>query len=183
MDYLIIFLITLKTHPIISFLCIIILGIIAPFFLPKKVKLALFCGGFILFSLCFVTVFMGHYLTNYLIDKFGDSGQGTIVNIVQTPYSFNDESILRYNVMINSNNDNDKVSTYCLTSDFNITYRNSINKSFSPQPGAKLNVKFIKNYPRAFIIIADNDEIRPRDNSLGLTFLYYQRTHAPYEFT
>lgn len=163
MDYLIIFLITLKAHPILSFIVLIALGLIAPLFLPKKIKLPLFCGVFLIFSLCFVNVFMGHLLTNYLIDKFGDKGEGTVVDIIQTPNSFNYEPVLRYNVIINQN-DKDMISTYCLTSDFNIDYTDSSNKPFSPEPGVKFNVKYIKNYPRAFVII-------PKDTSDTNTLL------------
>ncbi|EKQ57646.1 MULTISPECIES: hypothetical protein [unclassified Clostridium] len=156
MDNIIIFLIGLKTHPILTFLAIIILGLFIPVILPKKLKLPTFICSFIIFSLCFLNFFAGHLLTNFLIDKFGVNGQGVVEDISQTSNLYNDEPVLRYNVNIKQNN-NDTISTYCLTSDFNIAHTDSLNEYSFPQPGIKFNVRFIKEYPRAFVIIANDD--------------------------
>lgn len=156
MDYLIIFLIFLKDHLIFSFLIIVSLGLIAPLILPKKIRLPIFCCAFIFFSICFINVFMGHILTNFLIDKFGTTAEGVVLDITKTSNSYNDAQLLRYDIMINPSNE-DIIPTYCLTSDYNITYNDSSTKHTLLQPGVKLNVKYIKNYPRAFVIIADKN--------------------------
>lgn len=86
----------------------------------------------------------------------GDSGEGMVVDISRTSDLYNDAPVFRYNVMIKSNAE-EVVSTYFLTYDFNIVHKESFNKYNYPQIGVKFNVKFLKEYPKAFVIIADDN--------------------------
>jgi hypothetical protein len=74
----------------------------------------------------------------------------------QTSDIYNDQPVWRYDVMIKSGNE-EPVSTYFLTSDFNIVHTESFNEYYYPAEGTRFNVWFLNKYPRAFVIIADDN--------------------------
>lgn len=165
MEYLIILLITLRTHPLLSLLLIIALCIIALLILPLKFKLQIIGFMFIFFTLSFINVFIGHFIINSLLNNYGEKGQGVIVDTLQTSNYYNNEQVLRYDIIINTN-ENLEIPTYCLSSDFNIVNEKSFNSYYYPKSGVKFNVKYLQNYPRAFVIIVNNDS----EYSKGLNY-------------
>ncbi|MFT8350672.1 hypothetical protein [Clostridium saccharoperbutylacetonicum] len=165
MEYLIILLITLRTHPIFSLLLIIALCIIALLILPLKFRLPIISFMFIFFTLSFVNVFIGHFIINALLNNYGEKGQGVIVDTVQTSNYYNNEQVLRYDIIINTN-ENLEIPTYCLSSDFNIFNETSFNSYYYPKSGVKFNIKYLQDYPRAFLIIVNNDS----EYSKGLNY-------------
>ncbi|MBD7910612.1 NHL repeat-containing protein [Clostridium cibarium] len=157
MIYITILLVALKAHPVLSILGCILFGIISQIGFPKKVKPHLLKFSIVFFVIIIANIFVGHFLTNMLIDNFGEKGEAMIVDNSKTSNQYNNESVYRYNVMIKPANDINTISTYFLSSDFNIIHNDSSNKYSYPSTGIKFNVKYIKSYPKAFVIIANDD--------------------------
>jgi hypothetical protein len=151
MEYVIIFLVELKSSPIIGFWGLVILGGIISIFFPKR-AVSIFV---ILFLGYLANIFMGHFVTNYLLERFGDKGEGMVVAIDNTSSTYNDQPVMKYEVMLKSDNQK-PVSTYFLSSDFNIVHQKSWNEYVYPSTGIRFNVYYLKGYPRAFVIIADD---------------------------
>lgn len=158
MTYIVILLVALKSHLILSFLGCIVFGIVSQIIFPKQIRSALLKFSITFFVVIFLNIFLGHFLTNILIDNFGETGVGMVVSSSRTSDQYNNQTVYRYDVMIKPNSDDSNVvSTYFLSSDFNIVHKDSFNEYHYPSTGVKFNVKYIKNYPRAFVIIANDD--------------------------
>lgn len=156
MQYVIIFLVIIRIHRILSFLALFGVGLLVYFLsvLTSGMNPAPFIV--LLYFIYFITIFAGHFAINFLLEYFGDEGEGRVVDITQTSDLYNDQPVLCYDVMIKAN-DQQPVSTYCLTSDFNISHPESWNEYFYPETGISFNVWFLKGYPRAFVIIGNDD--------------------------
>lgn len=157
MIYIAILLVVLKAHPVLSILGCILFGIISQIVFSNKVKFNLLKFSTVLFVIIIANIFAGHFLTNMIIDNFGEKGEAMIVDNLPTSDQYNNETVYRYNVMIKPTNDNNVISTYFLSSDFNIVHNDSLNKYSYPSTGVKFNVKYIQAYPKAFVIIANDD--------------------------
>jgi|GEM_PF-5190971 len=157
MIYITILLVVLKSRPMLSILGCIIFGIISQIVFPQKAKFHLSKFSIIFFVIIIANIFAGHFLTNMLIDNFGEKGEAMIVDNLPTSDQYNNEIVYRYNVMIKPANDSNAISTYFLSSDFNIIHNDSLNRYYYPSTGVKFNVKYIKAYPKAFVIIANDD--------------------------
>lgn len=156
MEYVIIFLVLTKSHPIISFLTMLCIGLLLVALAAVMKRRKLVYLAIPLFPLYMVNLFAGHFVTNALLEHFGEKGQGMVVASKQTSDLYNDQPVWRYDVMIKSGNEK-PVSTYFLTSDFNIIHTDSFNEYRYPSEGTRFNVLYLKRYPKAFVIIADDD--------------------------
>lgn len=154
-EYIIIFLITLKEHPMLSMLALILLWVITRFIFIRTLKKAVNKCLLVLLVIYIGNMFGGHFVTNFLINEYGSNGYGIVINTEETSKNFNGKVDIKYNVVINGS-DFKHYSTYCLTSDSNIVPTSLNNKYFFPTGGVKFNVKYIKKYPRAFVIISDD---------------------------
>jgi hypothetical protein len=152
MQYLIIFLVGLKSHLLISLLALLGLGFTG-LILPIKRIIPI---TIILFFVLFFNIFTGHVITNYLLEHFGDKGEGMVVAISETSNIYNDQPVMKYEVMLKSDKQK-PVTTYFLSDDFNIIHQKSWNEYVYPSPGIRFNVYYLKQYPRAFVIIANDD--------------------------
>ncbi|OOM57625.1 SMP-30/gluconolaconase/LRE-like region [Clostridium beijerinckii] len=157
MTYIAILLVVLKSHPVLSIWGCILFGIISQFAFPKKARFHLSKFSIIFFVIIIANIFVGHFLTNIIIDNFGEKGEAMILDNSPTSDQYNNERVYRYNVMIKPDNDSNAISTYFLSSDFNIVHNDSLNRYYYPSTGVKFNVKYIKAYPKAFVIIANDD--------------------------
>lgn len=157
MIYITILLVILKSHPVLSILGCILFGIISQIIFPKKIKLHLLKFSIAFFVIIIANIFVGHFLTNMLIDNLGEKGEAIIVDNSPTSNQYNNRTVYRYNVMIKPTNYSNVISTYFLSSDFNIIHNDSLNQYYYPSTGIKFNVKYIKAYPKAFVIIANDD--------------------------
>ncbi|HWR40505.1 MAG TPA: hypothetical protein VN611_13485 [Patescibacteria group bacterium] len=157
MEYVIILVVLLKSHPIFSFFVLFGGGLVglAVMALTNRGKFVAFGAAFI-FTVYFGSLFMGHFVSNYLLEQYGERGEAMMVDISPTADSYNDQVVLRYDVMIQSPN-RQPLSTHCLSSDFNIVHPESSNHYVYPGTGVKFNVWFLPEYPRAFTIIANDD--------------------------
>ncbi|MHC1684073.1 MAG: hypothetical protein AB6733_14150 [Clostridiaceae bacterium] len=156
MEYIIIFFVLLREHLILSLLSIFILIALSSIVVPKKFKKAALSFSVILLITHFINIFAGHFITNPLIEVFGEKGQGMVVDISDTSSTYNDETVRKYDVMIKPDS-GETTSTYFLSSDFNIIHQKSFNEYYYPQTGIKFNLYYLKEYPKAFVIIANDD--------------------------
>lgn len=157
MIYIAILFVVLKSHPVLSILGCIFFGIINQVVSPQKVKSHLSKFSIVFFVIIFANIFVGHFLTNMIIDNFGEKGEAIILDNSKTSDQYNNAAVYRYNVMIKPTDDSNVISTYFLSSDFNIIHNDSFNEYHYPSTGVKFNVKYIKAYPKAFVIIANDD--------------------------
>lgn len=79
-----------------------------------------------------------------------------IVDISDTGNIFNDQEVMRYDVIIGTKA-LETIRTYFVTNDFNIVNSSSLNYYLYLLAGIKFNVKYLKDYPRAFVIIGNDD--------------------------
>lgn len=150
------FFVLTKAHPIISFFAMMFIGLLLIFFAVVMNKSKLTHLAILLFPLYMFNLFAGHFVINPLLEHFGEKGEGMVVAIDQTSDLYNDQPVWQYDVMLKSGNEA-PVSTYFLTSDFNIIHTDSFNEYYYPSEGVKFNVLYLKKYPKAFVIIADDD--------------------------
>lgn len=100
MEYVIMFLVLTKTHPIISFfgmLCIVLLVAILAVVM-NRTKLASFV--ILLFPLYMINLFVEHFVTNPLFEHFGEKGEGMVVDSKETSDFYNDQPVWQYDVML-----------------------------------------------------------------------------------
>lgn len=156
MEYVIIFLVLTKTHPIISFFGMLCIGLLGAILAVAMNRAKLTYLVILLFPLYMINLFAGHFVTNALLEHLGEKGEGMVVASNQTSDLYNDQYVWRYDVMLKSGNE-EPISTYFLTSDFNIIHTESLNEYHYPTEGIRFNVWYLKKYPKAFVIIADDD--------------------------
>lgn len=156
MEYVIMFLVLTRVHPIISFLAMICIGFLGAVLAAAMNRRKLTPLAIILFPLYMINLFAGHFLTNVLLENFGEKGEGIVTSSNQTSNLYNDQPVWRYDVTLKSGNE-EPISTYFLTSDFNIIHKESFNEYRYPSKGIRFNVWYLKKYPKAFVIIANDD--------------------------
>jgi len=101
----------------------------------------------------FFNFFMGHFLRNPIVYHFGERGEGLVVAVTSTSSTYNDQPVLRHEVMIRPVSATESpISTYFETSDFNI-HPHSFSGSYSyPSTGTRFSVRYLPSYPRAMVI-------------------------------
>lgn len=155
MEYLIMLLVYSKVHFIVSFLMMLFLCLLAVIFINIMKGGAWINCVFLLLPLYLINIFAGHFVTNILLEHFGEKGEGVVINRSETSIIYNEERVWRYNVLLKGGSE--EIFTYFLTDEFNIIHKNSFNKYYYPTEGIKFNVYYLKKYPKAFVIIANDD--------------------------
>ncbi|MDS0527410.1 hypothetical protein NNC19_17095 [Clostridium sp. SHJSY1] len=156
MEYVIMLSVLMRAHPIISMLAMIFIGFAGAVLAAVTNRRKLSHFVIILFPLYMINLFAGHFLTNALLENYGEKGEGIVVSSNETSDLYNDQPVWRYDVMLKSGNE-EPISTYFLTSDFNIIHKESFNEYRYPSKGIRFNVWYLKKYPKAFVIIANDD--------------------------
>lgn len=152
-----IFLVFLHAHPVWSVFALVgfaTLITVMQFVFPIWKKL----WGllFFLFLVFMLNLFAGHLVRNPLLKKIGSPGEGMIVAQSQTNTRYNDKTVLRFDVMIKGKQAK-PVATYCESADFNITPEPHEDGYIWPATGKKFNVRYLPEYPQAFVIISDDN--------------------------
>ena len=156
-----IFMVFIHAHPVWSLLGSLATGVlifVLHLFYPRWIKLWILMP--ILLANYFFSLFAGHLISNPLLLKYGDTGEAIIVAQTNTSKLYNESPVQRYDVMIKGTGPNAKpVSTFCESWDFNITPQPHPDGYSWPAQGKQFNVRYLTEYPRAFVIISnDNSE-------------------------
>lgn len=104
-----------------------------------------------------VNLFAGHFASNWLLVRAGEAGTATVVSIEPTSSQYNDQPVMRYQVMIRPQHGGAIVQTYFETSDFNITPQPTEDGYVYPPPGRQFSVRYLPDFPRAFVILSNDD--------------------------
>jgi len=105
----------------------------------------------------FVNLFAGHFASNWLLARVGDAGAATVVSIESTSALYNDQPVMRYQVMIRPLQGGAVAQTHFDTSSFNITPQPTEDGYVYPAPGSQFNVRYLPDFPFAFVILSDDD--------------------------
>lgn len=99
-------------------------------------------------------VFFGHTIAGNLIYRFGETGNAVTVNTRQTNNQYNDYWIMEHSIILETK-EGQKYETTFEDADFNI-YPTPEQGYDYPRIGEKYSIKYLRNDPKAFIIISDD---------------------------
>jgi hypothetical protein len=146
----------LKDNPIPTISGILGFGFLGVLLIPEKIRNRYIELVITLFIIYIFSIFFGSFIINPFLEEYGEKGEGIIVDISQTSNMYNEQPVLRYNVIIKSA-DSKIYSTYFFSNDFNVSPSESWNSYAYPPAGKKFNVWYLKEKPRVFVIIANDD--------------------------
>lgn len=182
MRYVAIFLVVLRDHPILSLLAIVLLGFSGGV-LPQKWRKYQIAFVSSLALIWFGNLFLGSFMRNLLIENYGAPGAAMVVKTTQTANQYNDQPVMRCDVMLKPQNA-PAVLTHFMTWDFNVVHTGSWNGCTYPWEGVKFNVRYLPEYPRAFVIIANDhseysEQLRANKLAEEISSLQYQLKMDP----
>jgi hypothetical protein len=103
----------------------------------------------------FANMFFGTLLVGNLVYSAGETGSAVTVSTKQTNNQYNNHWIYEHTIILETK-DGIKYETTFEDSDFNI-FPEPENGYVYPAVGEKFSVKYLKNSPKAFVIISDDD--------------------------
>lgn len=154
MDFLAYFIHLIAAHPFgfMGFVFVFIFGsaTMAPKEkMPAFRKLSVFLG--ILMVLNFI---LGSRLNGWAIYAVGETGDAQVTGKEETSTQYNDQNVYRFNILLKTK-DGKVVETYFRTDDFNVyPVHNSVTY---PSTGDRFHVRYLRHFPSAFIILANDD--------------------------
>ncbi len=98
--------------------------------------------------------FFGAGFVNKQIYSHGKKGEGTVIAYQNTGDLYNEEPIIRYDVLINTRN-GETVETSFESNDF-VLYPTPDDSYTYPSNGLTFNVRYLEKYPEAFVIVTDD---------------------------
>jgi hypothetical protein len=111
-----------------------------------------------LFILGFLSVFLnffgGHYLNSILIYRFGEQGIARITGSYATSTQYNEHDVVGYHVLVKTP-EGKTVETGFEDDDFNVYP--SHNRVSYPSVGDNFNVRYLRHFPGAFVMITNDD--------------------------
>lgn len=156
-----VFLAVLHAYPIAACFGIVLFfcfGLALSRFLPRRLALWLLPLTGLLFVVFMVNLFAGHFVRNALLLRVGVEAEGMVVASSETNVRYNDQPVWRHEVMLKPKGvPVSPISTYGLTSDFNLT-PHAWDEGFAyPAAGVRFNARFLPDFPRAFVILTEDD--------------------------
>ena len=110
--------------------------------------------AFLLLASILMVIF-GTEFTNQLIYQHGQIGEGLVVNTFETGDLYNEEPVIQYDALIKTQT-GETVKTSFENTDFNL-YPTPAGRYNYPSQGVRFTVKHLKNNPKAFVIINNDD--------------------------
>jgi hypothetical protein len=101
-----------------------------------------------------INVLLGPTLSADLLHRFGATGAATITGAFPTSTQYNNHNVAGYDVLIQGA-DGKVTKVSFRDDDFNVYP--SHNATTYPGPGDRFNVRYLKDYPASFVILADDD--------------------------
>lgn len=121
----------------------------------KKKKIIInLVSALLIWGVLFV-FFFGSNFTNKQIYKYGETGEGVIIERNATGDLYNEEPILQYEVLIKTKT-GESLETIFESHDFNL-YPDSAGVFDYPANGVAFNVRYLNKKPSAFVIITDDN--------------------------
>lgn len=179
-DLLIYLLHLLFAHPFF-YMTTYIIGVFgSAIFISKDTKLGklryLYIFGFFFI---FFNFFAGHYLNAVLIHWAGETGMAKITDSYATSTQYNRQNVYGHHMLIKTA-EGKIIETSFAEDDFNV-YPNQNSVTY-PSVGSEFHVSYLKHFPTAFVIIANDDS--PWANAQGCESLkdIYQADLNKYNF-
>lgn len=149
------FLFVLKAYPVWSVCALFLLS----YLFSKCPKQPSFIVSALstLFLCYFANLFVGHFVRNPLLMLSGDVGEATVVAVEQTSSLYNDQPVMRHEVMIRPQSGGEVLHTYFETDEFNVSPQPTDDGYIYPQVGMQFNVRYLSQFPRALVILSDDD--------------------------
>ncbi|WP_018610003.1 hypothetical protein [Uliginosibacterium gangwonense] len=141
--------------PLLIVAIVFVLGVAAV--MPSRVATLLRGIPSVLVIGFFANQFAGHFASNWLLATSGIAGSATVVSIESTSSMYNDQPVMRHQVMIRPQQGGAVIQTYFDTSDFNITPQPTEGGYVYPQQGSRFNVRYLPDFPRAVVVLSDDD--------------------------
>ncbi|WP_435624140.1 hypothetical protein [Flagellimonas sp.] len=141
---------------IISLLLLLAFRALVLLFINSKKKKIIvnLVSALLIWGVLFV-FFFGSNFTNKQIYKYGELGEGVIIERNATDDLYNEEPILQYKLLIKTKT-GETLETSFKSHDFNL-YPDSAGVFDYPANGVAFNVRYLNKKPSAFIIITDDN--------------------------
>ena len=163
-EFIVSILFTIAEHEIMSLFAGIAIGLILIYVSikfspvknnkPLRISLRILSVIILLYGFL-VNLFFGTLLVGNLVYSAGETGSAVTVSIKQTNNQYNNHWVNEHTIILETN-DGGKYETTFEDSDFNI-FPEPKNGYVYPAVGEKFSVKYLKNNPKAFVIISDDD--------------------------
>jgi len=163
-EFIISILFTIAEHEIISLFAGIAIGLILIYVSikfspvknnkPLRISLRILSVIILLYGFL-VNLFFGTLLVGNLVYSAGETGSAVTVSTKQSNNQYNNHWVYEHTIILETK-DGSKYETTFEDSDFNI-FPEPENGYVYPAVGEKFSVKYLKNNPKAFVIVSDDD--------------------------